>query len=76
MELLELFEKKIQALIAEVQRLRIENETLQDDLLSCQIVVDENKAEINELMQEQEKAAEARQRIEALLQKIQHVLPQ
>ena len=75
MELLDLFEEKIQALIAEMQKLRVENETLQDDLLSCQIVIEENKAKMNELMQEQEKTAEARQRIEVLLQKIQNVLP-
>ena len=76
MELLDLFEEKIQALIVEIQRLRVENETLQDELISCRSVIKEDKATMGELTQEQQITAEVRQRIEALLHKIQNVLPQ
>ena len=76
MELLDLFEERIQALIAEIQKLRANNEILQGELTSCHVVIEENKAKVGELMQEQEVTAEVRQRIEALLHKIQNVLPQ
>ena len=76
MELLDLFEEKIQALIAEVQRLRVENKTLQDELESSCSLIDESKAKMDELLLEQQVTAEVRQRMEALLHKIQSALPQ
>lgn len=74
MELLELLEKRIDALLAEIERLRTENVALQEELSSCRQKIDESSQYIGMLEAEQQNTHVVKERLEALMQKIENVL--
>lgn len=74
MELLELLENRIDALLAEIERLRTDNAALQDKLLSCEQKLNESSQYIDTLKNEQQNAQLVKERLEVLMQKIEDVL--
>jgi cell division septum initiation protein DivIVA len=74
MELLELLENRIDALFAEIERLRTENAVLQDQLSSCEQKLFESSQYIDALKHEQQNAEFVKERLEALMQRIETVL--
>ncbi len=74
MELLELLENRIDALLAEIERLRTENSVLQDKVLSCEQKINESSQYIDTLKNEQQNTQRVKERLEVLMQKIETVL--
>ncbi len=74
MELLDLFEERIQALIAEVQNLRKDNDELRKELSSYVDLVEQHNKLNHELSKSKENAEIVHGRIQALLDKIQNVV--
>lgn len=74
MELLELLENRIDALLAEIERLRTENSVLQDKVLSCEQKINESSQYIDTLKNEQQNTQLVKERLEVLMQKIETVL--
>lgn len=74
MELLELLENRIDALLAEIERLRTDNAALQDKLSSCEQKLNESSQYIDTLKNEQQNAQLVKERLEVLMQKIEDVL--
>lgn len=74
MELLELLENRIDALLAEIERLRTDNAALQDKLQSCEQKLNESSQYIDTLKNEQQNAQLVKERLEVLMQKIEDVL--
>ncbi len=74
MELLELLENRIDALLAEIERLRTENSVLQDKVLSCEQKINESSQYIDTLKTEQQNTQLVKERLEVLMQKIETVL--
>ncbi len=74
MELLELLENRIDALLAEIERLRTENSVLQDKVLSCEQKINESSQYIDTLKTEQQNTQLVKERLEILMQKIETVL--
>lgn len=74
MELLELLENRIDALLAEIERLRTDNVALQDKLQSCEQKLNESSQYIDTLKNEQQNAQLVKERLEVLMQKIEDVL--
>lgn len=74
MELLELLENRIDALLAEIERLRTENTVLQDKVLSCEQKINESSQYIDTLKTEQQNTQLVKERLEVLMQKIETVL--
>lgn len=74
MELLELLENRIDALLAEIELLRSDNAALQDELQSCKQKLNESSQYIDTLKNEQQNAQLVKERLEVLMQKIEDVL--
>lgn len=74
MELLELLEKRVDALLAEVERLRTENAVLQEQLSSYEQKLEESSQYIGTLRSEQQNVQLVKERLEVLMQKIETVL--
>lgn len=74
MELLELLENRIDALLAEIEKLRTENAVLQDKVLSCEQKINESSQYIDTLKTEQHNTQLVKERLEVLMQKIETVL--
>lgn len=78
MELLELLENRIDALLAEIERLRTDNAALQDKLSSCEQQLQKSSQYIdtlkNEQQNEQQNTLLVKERLEVLMQKIEDVL--
>lgn len=74
MELLELLENRIDALLAEIERLRTENAVLQEQVSSCEQKLIESSHYIDALKHDQQNAELVKERLEALMQRIETVL--
>lgn len=74
MELLELLEKRIDALLAEIEKLRADNSTLRLENEEKDGKIEELNLYIDTLHEEQKKADEVRERLEVLMLKIEDVL--
>ncbi len=74
MELLELLEEKIQALIAEVEILRKDNYTLKEELSAFNELVVREKELVNELSQTKDGMEKAKGKIESLLNQVQDAI--
>ncbi len=74
MELLELLEERIEALVAEVQKLRKENNTLREELSTYADFLDQHKRQANELNQSRANTENVRMKIQAMLDKVQNAM--
>ncbi len=74
MELLELLEKRIDALLAEIEKLRNDNSSLRELCNQHEHKIEELNQYIDALHEEQQTANEVRSRLEVLMLKIEDVL--
>lgn len=74
MELLELLEKRIDALLAEIEKLRNENSSLHETCTAQEHKIEELNQYIDALHEEQQTANAVRERLEVLMLKIEDVL--
>lgn len=74
MELLELLEQRVEALLSEVESLRDENCLLLEEVATLQHKVEDTDELRRQLAQEQEVRADALNRVDALLKRIEGAL--
>lgn len=75
MKLLGLLEERVLELLGEVKELREKNTALQEELSLCRLMIEENEAQITELTATQVVLEETKERVDALLQEIENVIP-